>query len=137
MGFFSWRTADTNESIANAYSEHPNAHRKAYLLQPNGKLPVEEPDYEGYGVFGDVDAYAWLAEMNDLGVPGSDVQVRRGVGIDAFFSPGVKLKYPLKFSYNKDAVYEDLPASEHCPQQGYFYDLLDEEGNVMADGFCK
>ena len=137
MGFFSWKTADTNESIANSYSDHPNAHRTVYLLQPNGKPPVQENDYQGYGVFGDVDAYAWLAEINGLGIPGSDVQVRREAGIDAFFSSVDLLKYPLKFSFNKNAVYEDLPASDRCPQQGYFYDLLDDEGNVMVDGFCK
>lgn len=30
--------------------------------------------------------------------------------------------YPLKFSFDPDAVYEDLPASEPCPNAGSFYD---------------
>lgn len=28
---------------------------------------------------------------------------------------------PLKFSFDKDAIYEELPASEDCPHQGFFY----------------
>ena len=129
MGFFSWKTADTNESIANIHSNHPNAGRTVYLLQPGGKEPVEETAYNGYGDFGDVDAFAWLAEMNGYGTPGSDIQTRRMDGIIA-----LDIKIPLKFSFNKDAVYEDLPASESCRQQGYFYDLLDEDGNVKSSG---
>ena len=111
MGFFSWKTADTNESIANIHSNHPNAGRTVYLLQPGGKEPVEETAYNGYGT------------------PGSDIQTRRMDGIIA-----LDIKIPLKFSFNKDAVYEDLPASESCRQQGYFYDLLDEDGNVKSSG---
>ncbi len=54
MGLFSWKTADTNESISNKFSD-------------KGALPVKmiddknnvyiETDYEGYGVFGGVDFY--------------------------------------------------------------------------------
>lgn len=62
MGFFSWLTADTKESIANVYSSRPV--RPVYLLQPYGKLPIEEPAYEGYGDFGEVNALDWLAMAN-------------------------------------------------------------------------
>jgi len=34
----------------------------------------------------------------------------------------INLKYPLKFSFNPKAVYEEIPSSECCPDQGYFYD---------------
>ena len=110
MGFFSWNTADTNESIANIHSGHPNADRTVYLLQPDGKAPIEETAYNGYGVFGDVDAYAWLAEINGLGTPGSSIEARREKGISAYCDKDC-LKYPLKFSFSNDAIYEDLPAS--------------------------
>jgi hypothetical protein len=30
------------------------------------------------------------------------------------------IKYPLKFSFDQNAVYEDWSASENCPRQGYF-----------------
>ena len=31
-----------------------------------------------------------------------------------------EIKLPLKFSFNPDACYEDLPASADCPRQGFF-----------------
>lgn len=62
MGFFSWNTADTKESIANTYSGRDT--KPVFLLQPNGQPPIKEEDYEGYGVFGGVDAYEWLAKVN-------------------------------------------------------------------------
>lgn len=64
MGFFSWKTADSDESIPNIYVDHPNTGRTVYLLQPGGKPPIAEEAYEGYGRFGDVDAFEWLAENN-------------------------------------------------------------------------
>lgn len=62
MGFFSWLTADTGESIANRYSVR--LVRPVYLLQPYGKAPIEEPAYDGYGDFGEVNALDWLARAN-------------------------------------------------------------------------
>lgn len=61
MGFFSWKTADSGESIANVYSG--KRVRPVYLLQPDGEN-IREDAYEGYGEFGGVDAYEWLAERN-------------------------------------------------------------------------
>lgn len=118
MGLFSWITADTQESI------RVDGPRTVYLLRPHGAEPLEQPVYEGYGVFGGVDAYDWLADMNEVPASGGE---RRGDGIDFFYrhsDAGTldRIKYPLKFSYNKDAVYEDLPASGSCPYQGFFYD---------------
>ncbi|AXK43809.1 hypothetical protein [Erythrobacter aureus] len=62
MGTFSWKTADTNESIA--ISDSSRGARDVYLLQPGDEAPIKEDDYEGCGVFGGVDAYQWLAERN-------------------------------------------------------------------------
>ncbi len=64
MGMFSWLTADTQETIANIHSGHPNAGRPVYLLRPDGKPPVCEPAYEGYGFFNRACAYKWLARNN-------------------------------------------------------------------------
>lgn len=192
MGFFSWLTADMGESIPNRYSGREM--RTVYLLQPGGKPPIAEPEYEGYGVFGGKDAFVWLAEQNllldgasasdyseeDLRLAGIMLDSRRGFILGApyektvfgyggakedlpftdffpiFKEPstvftsrwdepireldGLTLneimdkglgkpllladlyqKYPLKFSFNKEAKYEDLPASPTCPDQGYFY----------------
>jgi len=62
MGFFSWKTADTKQSIPNIYANRPPV--TVYMLQPNGQQPIAEPSYEGYGKFGGVDAYQWLLEQN-------------------------------------------------------------------------
>lgn len=62
MGFFSWLTADTRQSIANSASERPT--QTVYLLLPDGQEPIREDEYEGYGVFGGMDAYDWLARAN-------------------------------------------------------------------------
>jgi hypothetical protein len=32
------------------------------------------------------------------------------------------VEYPVKLSYNPLAIYEENPASEDCPAQGFFYD---------------
>jgi len=34
-------------------------------------------------------------------------------------------EFPLKFSFDKDAIYENLSASEDCPLQGYFSGSFD------------
>jgi len=119
MGFFSWTTADTNESIMNSYTDEC---RTVYLLQP-GRRPIKEEEYEGYGVFGGVDAYEWLALENapERCIPG-DTRNNRSVGIDLAFNDKNKIKVPLKFSFNPDAKYEKLGESDRCPRQGYFDD---------------
>ncbi|MCP3675180.1 MAG: hypothetical protein GY829_12015, partial [Gammaproteobacteria bacterium] len=63
MGFFSWITSDTNESIINIHSVDNKA-RPVYLIQPKGRAAIEEREYDGYGIFGDTDAFVWLAENN-------------------------------------------------------------------------
>lgn len=129
MGFFSFLTADTNESIANVHSGHPNSKRPVYMLQPKGKEPIECTHYDGHGVFAGVDAYAWLAKMNientaDLDLY-DDCDELREWGIALAFHTPKRIKYPLKFSYSKNAVYEQLPKSEKCPYQGFFFDGIE------------
>ena len=63
MGFFSWKTQDTNRSISNMYSDKPTF--RVYMLDNKGNV-WEENHYEGYGVFGGKDFYELLAEMNGL-----------------------------------------------------------------------
>lgn len=169
MGYFSWRTADTGESIWNVGSGmHPG--KPVYLLQPNGLPAICEPLYAGYGVFGGVSAYAWLARMNmpELSAQAlnEDALTDIGIALEAGFyldpktgarwsfggiHPGtsafsaydqrvagyvlnpnklimvgiwvkrkVELRYPLKFSFDPGARYEDLPSSAICPYQGFF-----------------
>lgn len=178
MGFFSWLTADTQESIGNIYS---NKHRAGgvYLLCPDG-TKIHEPSYEGYGKFGGKDAYVLLARQNaeklgvtlnsdeeafDLGVAlevgyvyihsqtneiwhifhtdahsvlGGKIVKERfcdpipelGMSANEAIHEGILVPtevsalvdfLPLVFSFNPDAEYEHLEASEPCPEQGYFY----------------
>lgn len=179
MGNFSWLTADSKRSIW--CTDSGQKVREAFLLQPNGETPISEPAYEGYGVFGGVDAYVWLAQHNIpaerlKGLSADDI---RSVGISlgcgayyvdrdtgkkySVFHTGADIidpeithlpytyaepipefdgrmandmiaegklvrhefkdefvKVPLKFSFNANAVYENLPASDECPNQGVF-----------------
>lgn len=183
MGFFSWKTSDTNESITNIHCSYHDADQVAYLLQPNGKSPIAEASYNGYGVFGGLDAYEWIFEnsgIKDLFKPSpnsarsigiaishnsdiyqddngnyysfhypiSELNIKPFTGTFATVEPHfaktpneliasgewrvipffnvVKTQFPqfnpipLKFSFNKDAIYEELPASVDCPDQGFF-----------------
>lgn len=173
MGMFSWLTADTNESIANIHSGRRV--KPVYLLQPDGNPPIEEMAYEGYGDFGEVDAYSWLAKLNSDGITSdrsfgiflecgslytdgdsyyvctmhanaAQVKwalqdenatvvefssyadtVKDGMTVNDLVERKVLNKkrfnvpFPLKFSFNPNAKYEDLKASKTCPNQGVFY----------------
>jgi hypothetical protein len=61
MGMFSFKTADTEQSIMNMYSG--NFTGVVYMLRPDDS-PIVETEYEGYGVFGGVDCYEWVARIN-------------------------------------------------------------------------
>ena len=214
MGFFSWKTADTKESIGNISSakSHTKKHGNVYLLQPYAPA-ICESGYDGYGFFGGVDAYFWLASKNitepqfmrlidevfnsriksdikaiteQLNYKGmftmadderafleskklqyenllqldaedlselkkalyallktgdfseesyealqENSEQRVDIDYEFFFDMlrcwGIKMEkdksliYPLKFSFNKGALYADYPASEWCEYQGFFY----------------
>ena len=109
MGFFSWKTQDTDKSIANVSSCRNTF--TVYMEDANGNV-WQEDAYDGYGVFGGKDFYELLAEMNDLG---SD----RDAGISvAFDSPDPNLIWPT-LKENPDSIVSGQP--ENCEHQGYFY----------------
>lgn len=176
MGFFSWNTSDTQESIMNI---HSGLCKTVYMLQPNGLPNIKEVSYEGYGDFGGIDAYDWIADKNikedilnkaqKLGIEkrllgiyidskyyldtrsnkkysymlselfddlnpfpnngnyGSDCD---GVEINKLIKDGIwvakplsdflgEIKYPLKFSFDENAKYENLPAANIAENQGF------------------
>ena len=133
MGFFSWNTCDTNESIANQYSNRPTF--TVHMITPDGRVFTEK-NYDGYGEFGGKDFYELLAELNGRG---SD----RSAGIDLCFkgnprgddTPGVI--YPkLVANLEKDVVaqYNSLPNPESCRDQGFFYsDEEDEDEDFFEE----
>ena len=122
MGFFSWKTNNSDRSIANRYSDR--ATFKVYMRDNKGNVWVEE-DYEGYGRFGGKDYYELLAEMNGLG---SDRN--KGLWLQ-YDSKGINIIYPALFEAfeGADSEWEDYrgAAPEDCEYQGYFYDDDDEE----------
>lgn len=112
MGFFSWKTADTKQTIWNVYTQK---HKPVYLLFPEGRPSIKEPAYEGYGDFGGKDAYQILAEENGL-EPVREAGIKLAHDEEAY----PKAKFHLKFSFNQNAKYEELPPSLTDPNQGYF-----------------
>jgi hypothetical protein len=120
MGFFSWNTCDTGESIANNCSTRPTF--TVHMITPDGRVFTEN-DYEGYGEFGGKDFYDLLCDLN--GLPED-----RSAGIDLVFknnpsgdnTPGVI--YPKFVEDLEDDVvaqYNSLPNPESCEAQGFFY----------------
>ena len=131
MGYFSWITSDTDESIAARRSERPT--KTVYLLSPDGKH-LREDDYEGFGVFGGTDAFVWWMRHNKPEECGDSTaeEIRR-----MFFANGSKIyhetnggrencEFPIKLA-SKPADYDSVDASVACPEQGYFYDNLIEK----------
>lgn len=116
MGQFSFTDAtDPSRSIVLSGGEHPDNELTAYLLLPGGGK-IEEPAYDGYGHFGGMDAYEWLAEAN--GLPGG-----REEAIKVFFSEEddehhKSLVFPLRITYDPTAVYENVGDSKYCPHDG-------------------
>lgn len=120
MGFFSWKTSDTNKSISNKYSDRGAL--PVYLYCPDG-TKIYEPDYDGYGDFAGQDAYALLARWNRPELCNGDDEHDRSIGIDigCYDHQMAKLKYPLKFAESDSLTYAELKPAVSCPDQGFFY----------------
>jgi hypothetical protein len=140
MGFFSWKTMDTDKSISNNYSSRGAF--KVDMLDDKGNVWTE-PDYEGYGVFGGKDYYELLAEMNGV-VERDKVELQGEAYTDYMRSKGIELafkdngsgdhtfavKYPNLVEEAKGWRY-NYYGPDSCESQGYFYD--DDENNDYWD----
>ena len=121
MGFFSWKTQDTNRSIANQYSIRPTFHVE--MVDDKGNAYIED-DYEGYGYFGGKSFYSLLAEMN--GINGTEEE-KASLGIRLAFDnnpSGDKkhsIKYPNLVEESNGWKYNSS-GPESCEYQGYFYE---------------
>ena len=133
MGFFSWNTMDTDNSIAN---EHSN--RKTFRVQmmDNKGNVWTEDNYDGYGRFGGKDFYELLAEMNgfESDKTGDEyTDEARGFGINLAFKDngsGIATEgvyYPNLVEKANGWVYE-MGGPDNCEYQGYFYDEEDFDG---------
>ena len=133
MGFFSWKTMDTDESIANQYSNRKTF--RVQMLDNKGNVWTED-NYEGYGRFGGKDFYELLAEMNGFTSDKTGDEYTdeaRGEGIALAFDgngSGVGTEgvyYPNLVEQAKGWVYE-MAGPDSCDYQGYFYDEEDLDG---------
>jgi len=108
MGFFSWKTMDTNRSIPSSYSS-----RKTFpvtMTDDKGNKWTEK-EYEGYGVFGGKDFYELLAEMNGGGDRGKGITI--AFDDKAFISPNLN---------QSDTMPWVNQHPRNCEHQGFFYD---------------
>lgn len=112
MGFFSFKTNDTNESIPNRDADLPVF--TVYMIDNKGNR-WKESYYSGYGEFGGKDFYELLAEMNG--------KKTRNEGILLYFeSDDENLIFP-NLVRNIDNWEWKNEKPEDCEFQGFFYDL--------------
>ena len=130
MGFFSWKTQDTDNSIANQYSNRKTF--RVQMLDNKGNVWTED-NYEGYGRFGGKDFYELLAEMNgfESDKTGDEyTDEARGFGINVAFKDnpnGIATKgvfYPNLIE-QADGWFYNESGPDNCEYQGYFYDETD------------
>ena len=133
MGFFSWKTMDTDTSIPSQYSNRKTF--RVQMLDNKGNVWTED-DYEGYGRFGGKDYYELLAEMNGFTSDKTGDEYTdeaRGEGISLAFDgngSGVATEgvyYPNLVEQAKGWRYE-MGGPDSCDFQGYFYDEEDYDG---------
>jgi len=133
MGFFSWKTMDTDTSIPNQYSNRRTF--RVQMMDNKGNVWTED-NYDGYGRFGGKDFYELLAEMNGFTSDKTGevyTDEARGEGISLAFDgngSGVGTEgvyYPNLVEQAKGWVYE-MAGPDSCDFQGYFYDEEDLDG---------
>jgi hypothetical protein len=140
MGFFSWKTMDTDTSIPNQYSNRRTF--RVQMLDNKGNVWTED-NYDGYGRFGGKDFYELLAEMNGFESDKSGDEYTdeaRGFGINIAFKDngsGIATKgvlYPNLIEQADGWVYNES-GPDNCEYQGYFYDEddYDDEDEASDD----
>ena len=98
MGQFSWLAVDTNSPIYNDGTAKQTV--TMVFKDTNGEIKaVTESDYEGYGIFGGLDYYEVLAEMNGITSPIKNADERtedlRIKGIDLVYNCiDASIQYP-------------------------------------------
>lgn len=129
MGFFSWKTSDTNRSISNTYSARGTF--RVIMLMPNGDKFVEE-DYEGYGIFGGIDFYDAVYELNKYNpkfehITSKDWENRaKGIYMLSHNEPNREFAISPRLVEDESLNWEDVEDSKNCISQGYFYGKEEE-----------
>jgi hypothetical protein len=132
MGFFSWRTQDTDKSIANKWSARDTF--RVQMMDDKGNVWTED-SYDGYGEFGGKDYYELLAEMNGVtsDLKGDEyTEYMRSKGIEIAFNGNGSgdhtngVKYPNLVEMADGWRYDPI-GPEGCNDQGFFYNDETEE----------
>jgi len=133
MGFFSWKTQDTNKSIAN---KHSGMETFEVTMQDDKGNKWTEKDYEGYGKFAGKDYHELLAEMNrpELCTGEND----RSIGIRLEFGvSGIKNKKTGKtymahdidfFNWQDDILPHGLSANKSLETDDWEHTHIKEKG---------
>jgi|SRR6056300_483285 hypothetical protein len=124
MGFFSWKTLDTDRSIANVYSKRNTF--TVYMHDDKGNR-WREDEYQGYGVFGGKDYYELLAEMNGVtcdyvGEEYTDYMRDKGIDIAFDDNPSGCYKEGVRYPNLVESFHWQYlnKCNESCEAQGYF-----------------
>lgn len=115
MGFFSWKTQDTNRSIPNVHSDIETF---KVTMTDNAGNRWSEQNYNGFGRFGVKDFYILLAEMNGLPGKNNDPEAYRDKGIELYNSGEDFISPNLTECSHWDWINE---APKDCKFQGYYY----------------
>jgi len=124
MGFFSWKTSDTNRSISNVHSGRGTF--KVTMLMPYGEKYVES-NYEGYGIFGGMDFYDAVYELNKDNPIFEHITSQqwenRFKGIMMLSDKEKNRRFAISPRLVEDDSLEwiDVDDSPICESQGYFY----------------
>ena len=145
MGMFSWLDCITQEQVIDGKP------RKSYLLVPEefGGGHIEEPCYEGYGVFGGHDVYDLVVDWNRNHFDYAFSLIKRwrcrdwlekyradfkrvengleprcekrtlGIALACYDEDNARLRYPIKITHDPRAVYEWCGISRVDPNQGW------------------
>ncbi|HAI19366.1 MAG TPA: hypothetical protein DCM10_15840 [Xanthomarina gelatinilytica] len=130
MGFFSWRTSDTNESVSNCHSSRGALPIK--VLLPDGSQVIDR-DYGGYGEFFDGDTYLDFYELvheltEDLHYGEGDREQGIKIWFDWYNGKSKrKMIAPKIVTIDCQIPYDELPDSKDCEYQGFFYEFWGDE----------
>lgn len=119
MGFFSWKTQDTNRSITNTWSGMPTF---SVTMTDDKGNKWHEDEYDGYGEFGGKDFYELLAEMNGKTDRADGITLANPNITGKAISEGIK--FP-NLTEDANHIWIDKEP-EDCEHQGFFYPGEDE-----------
>ena len=126
MGFASFMTMDTDESIMNEATGNPT---KVKILMVGNRVYMEGVTNDGYLRFGGKDYFEILARDNgysekdckDYFEDGRDCDFH-DIGTDLFYNHQDSVEYPKVVSMDFEGGYLDVPIRipKFCPLQGYW-----------------